>query len=441
MSLTNKQLDSFINQLPDSVKQNTNIDELLKKLEKSKDEEKLKIIEQIDKELEQLLKWEMNIELSQQDKEKLEKIKKQIDQFKQNLEDLKKQVWQLPKKDVEKLGAKIFTISENIEENWFDWKDENWIFWFFRNILKWIESLLWFWSSLWKISTTFEKLWYWESKDIEKVLKLIWNIKFKDLKDFYENLKKDKDLKVYIEKIEHHDNPWIPNFIEKYTDKLINWFKDFFRNKIEFENEQQKKIASYIVLTLLLNKDFFEKKEDSWITRFVKDKIGFWQTPEEKVDDMTIDDLLEKMFPHGLSDFLRDYALPAKGVKLINFKNSDSLPNDTENLEEKQIKIGNYIVYFRPKNEVIIEKNWQRYRFLGGKINGKEIKVSDINNIDLQWDEIVIKLSNWKIKKIEKSKIINLLKKLDDSHLNLSGGFSIFGIWVSYDFRFENLNY
>jgi len=70
-------------------------------------------------------------------------------------------------------------------------------------------------------------------------------------------------LKIYIGKVESNDNPFIPNFIEKYTDKFVNAFKNkFFREKKEFENENQKKIATYIVLTLLSNKDFFEKTED-----------------------------------------------------------------------------------------------------------------------------------------------------------------------------------
>jgi len=314
----NNDINILISSIPENIKQNSNIDELFQKLEKVEDKEKLKVIDEINIELKKLLE---SHELSDQDKKKLEEIKRQIEQLKNDLENLKKQIWQLPEKDIKKIGAKILIISENIEENWFYWKDESWIWWFFRNILKWIERFITFGSSLDKISATFERFWYWKKENIEKVLKLIWDIKYKDLKNFYQNLRNDPELKIYLEKVEHNDNPLIPNFIEKYTDKIINWFKDFFREKKEFENEEQKKIASYVVLTLLINKDFFEKTEDNWVTRFVREKIGFWQTPKEKIDDMTIEDLLAKMFPHGLSDLLRDYALPVKGVKLLDLRN------------------------------------------------------------------------------------------------------------------------
>jgi hypothetical protein len=96
-----------------------------------------------------------------------------------------------------------------------------------------------------------------------------------------------------LEKIEKVDNPFIPNFFEKYTDRLVNWVKDFFRGKVEFDNEKQKKVAAYIIFTIFLNREFLEKKVDN-------------------IKEQTVASLLSYIFPHGLSDFLRDYALPAE---------------------------------------------------------------------------------------------------------------------------------
>jgi hypothetical protein len=55
MAQTNNSVETIISQIPESVKQNSNIDELLKKLEKSKGKERLEIINAINDELNKLL--------------------------------------------------------------------------------------------------------------------------------------------------------------------------------------------------------------------------------------------------------------------------------------------------------------------------------------------------------------------------------------------------
>ena len=80
MAQTNNSVETIISQIPESVKQNSNIDELLKKLEKSKGKERLEIINAINDELNKLLEWNIDFKLSEEDKEKLKEIQEQIEQ-------------------------------------------------------------------------------------------------------------------------------------------------------------------------------------------------------------------------------------------------------------------------------------------------------------------------------------------------------------------------
>jgi len=305
----------IINELPKDVGKNTNIYIKLDELKKESDFDKKKlIIEEIQQDIDSFVDTLSDAS----EREKLEDIKKQLDKFKTSLDKLQRQIKKNPKIPKEK----IFEVSEQMEKEWLFWKDDSGIEGFFRKILKWLESLFSPSSSDDKIAKTFEKLWYWNNeKVIKKILKVIDKIPLDKLDE------KIKDLNNTALEPKNNDKSSWEKFLNLPVIKdLLDFVDEYFWTNEKIDTLEEKKIAIRILKTVSLNKDLV-KSGDSWITWFIKKKIEdgiigsiIWKNNVGNTKK-TVWTVLDKMFDHGFSDSLRDYALPEDGVKLIDYKN------------------------------------------------------------------------------------------------------------------------
>jgi hypothetical protein len=103
-------IDTIISNLPDDIKQNTQIDENINKLKKEKDlEKKKKLIEKIQREID----YFADTLSDNNEKQKLIEVKKQLDKIKISLNSLQQQI----KNNKNLSKEKVFEVTEKIEED------------------------------------------------------------------------------------------------------------------------------------------------------------------------------------------------------------------------------------------------------------------------------------------------------------------------------------
>ena len=281
-------IDKILDELPQDIKDKTNIDENLEKLKKTKKIDQNKLLNEIIKELNDTID-KIN---DNNEKQKLENIKKNLEEYKDSLKKLQAKIGMSPISKWE-----VIDITKNIEKNWLFWKDDEGFMWFIRWILKFLEKLFSFPSSNKKIAKTFEKLWYGNNVDtINNVIKKLSKIKVKKI---------DELVKL---------TPNFNTFLS--TNKSV--LSDLGINNL---SNTEKEIAMKIIYNIKLNIDFLKNNKTWFIKQILSEKFHTWDNIIP-FDKMTIQNALDKMFTHGISDFLRDYALPDKWIKLLKYENN-----------------------------------------------------------------------------------------------------------------------
>ncbi len=326
-------IEKIIDEIPKDIKDKSKIDENLEAMKKAtKVEEKEKLLNDIKNEIETL---KQDTGISTSDKEKLEEVETEIKSFQSQLKKLKSKIaWN-------KQAQKIFEVSSNMEDNGLFWKNDKWIWSWFKSIIQWFDSFFSTAGSDDKIAKTFEKLWYWkDEKIIEKVLKVVRKIPL----DKLEEKIKDLDFKK-LETKNDDDSLWDKVLKLPIVKRLPDFVNEHLWNDEKITTLEEKKVALRILKTVALNKGIIKSDSNSswWFV------AGIENTIKSTVDSKlwlsnntwkpTVWTVLDKMFDHGISDNLRDYALPAKGVKLINYGNLDigSENSKIKNIKAKQI--------------------------------------------------------------------------------------------------------
>ncbi len=413
-------IDNILSQLPDDLKQRTQVDENLDRL---KTEQNPDIKEQIITEiLNELNSFENNLEDSLEENEtrtKIEQVKREITEIKNQMDNLRNQIWNWN-------IWRVFEVTEEMEEwDLFGWEKK---FWF--PIIQWIEDFLHFFG-IWvvnsdnkQISKTFEKLGYGDSDKIKDILDKLLDIKAEKLKPVLDVI--DENITITEQNIGQIYNNHLSG---KLTDAGIS-----------IPNNNEGKIILFRILkTFKLNKKLLypdntiQNQIKTSITATIKQKIWLSNTNQDK----TVSDLLGEMFSHKWSSW--DYALPDEGIKLINYRDNShnaTLPHwlDVEKLSDNDYKIWN--VELKLKNNTILVKN-ENWTFKFSEIVTSFWNISPnitwftiSNNIcTISYNNT---LFNWN-KSIElTASILEKIKTINENNLNLQ----IDG----YKFKFEKVN-
>ena len=406
-------LENLTKQIPEDIKEKTDIEKKIKDLERVEDlNKKNQLLKEVILEIEKI---EKDTKISKEDKEKIDELKKNLNAFKDSLGWLKKQI-----ESKNYSQEKIFEVTEKMEKEWLFWQDDEWFFSLIKTIFKWFENKLFSWfgferpSSLGKISKTFKKLWYCDDVwVIQSVLQAIRKIPLKDIDDKLKTLSEEtinlkNNDKSWWEKV--FDLPVIRDVIEEF-DKFVGADK--------IDTLKKKKVAIRILKTISLNKDLIKNQwEQAFLSKFItntENKV-FWLHMQ---DNFVVGNILDKMFIHGISDLFRDYALPAEGVKLINYNQSNLPENKVQ--EEKIESVGKIYKIWSSKieigkdNKFIIYKWGKKYEFLKLEKWIFTISDSDIEKVSFNKEgmkvDVNVGLFDW-VKQVSYSELSKLIDQL-----------------------------
>ena len=345
-------IEGIIKDIPQDIKDKSQIDEKLKKVKTTKKlKDKEKLLNEVKTDIDNL---EQSEGITTIDNWKLKAVEKEITTFQSKLKTLKSKIAWNPK------APKILEITDNLGDNGLFGKDDEWFMWFFREIIKWFENHL---NSRFgieksastkKIAKTFEKLWYGKLSIIKKVLPSIETLPL-------------KKLKLDLNKLD----------LNKLDLKWIN-------------TKEEKEVAIKMLETIVMNEKLLKSDSTWWFVAGIENTIKssvdselWWTKTDWKPTVWTV---INKMFDHWFSDNFRDYALPSKWAKLVNYGNID-IGSEKEKKVIKNIKAkltSPKIMTFTtiPKELNKSNNNPKWTETLKPKLNGE---------IQIEWTNIYIK--------------------------------------------------